>query len=86
MFNEESTVIHLLNTLVLDLRKSGNDARGYFEELRDSLLASSDQKQKSELLLRLKSGAKIVDYANFSPKQEAIWNELWQEVTRLLQN
>jgi hypothetical protein len=86
MVNEESAVIKLLNALSLDLRNSENRAHVYFQDMRDVLLANTNQKQKNELLLRIKSGAKIVDYANFSTKQEAIWNELWQEVTHLLQN
>ncbi|MES2150246.1 MAG: hypothetical protein V4508_10665 [Pseudomonadota bacterium] len=75
----------LLNTLEIELKKNGNGAENNISALRLKLLADENEKNVINLLTILKSSAKIMELADFTPKEEKLWLDVWAEASRLLE-
>jgi hypothetical protein len=85
MLRNMTTLINLLVELREDLKSSNNDAHNHINFLVDSLSKALTKAAQMSVLSQIKSGSKIVDYANFNLKQEKHWMMVWSEATRLLQ-
>jgi hypothetical protein len=75
-----------LRKLCADLIASKNPSSEYIDSLITKLSALNLSKETTkEILIQIKSGSKIIDYANFNHSQELQWLEIWKEATYLLE-
>lgn len=76
--------IGAVNNLIAELIGSGKiDTAKYFELLAKQIVGASDSKQLLELLDQLLSGASIIQYANFTHKEELLYEALYKAAMKL---
>lgn len=75
-----------LERLQDDLQQSGNEAHLYISSLLAELTLAENSNQVNPLLEQIKSSAKMIEYANFNQRQEALGMDMWNEASRLLQS
>ena len=83
-----------MNKIILDLeqledelKKSKNPAADYIYSLL-VIFKNKNVSQKKILntLKIIKSGSKIIEFADFNYRQELIWLEIWKDATNLLED
>lgn len=84
MAMETKTIVAQMLVLRDSLVSSGNGASNCLQFLIDELAACKSDQCVVRLLVQIKSGSKIVEFANFSCEQEGLWLEILAEATRLL--
>lgn len=81
---DTSLLCNLLTDLSNSLIRAKNPAHKYIDLLIDELTKKNPTVKHRELLQQIKSSAKMVEYANFTSQQEALWMKIWTEATQLL--
>lgn len=81
---DTADVKRLLRKLRDDLRRTGNGAQAYIDLLLSDL--DRDAPSEMEVLHQIKSFAKMIALADFTPRQEEIWRELWRAATQCLKS
>jgi|GEM_PF-4298550 len=77
-------ICQLLKTLSDDLKRSKNKAYEFVDSLINELTTQLTQKRTDVILTQIKSSAKMIEYANFTKRQEEMWMKVWIEAIRLL--
>jgi hypothetical protein len=86
MITVTKKLLQLLIELRNDLKLSNNDSYMYLESLVDTLSGDLTKTNPTPLLIQIKSGSKIVEYANFNPTQEKLWLAIWTETKKILES
>lgn len=82
----QTDFLNAVNNVITGLIASGkNDTARYFELLAKQIVVASDNRQSIELLDQLMSGGSIIQYANFSHKEELLYGMLY-EVAKKFKN
>jgi hypothetical protein len=86
MITVTEKLLQLLVKLRDDLKLSDNDSYKYFESLVNTLSGDLTKPNPTPLLIQIKSGSKIVEYANFNTTQEKLWLAIWTETKQILES
>jgi hypothetical protein len=74
-----------LANLRRELESSHNSAATYIQSLLLVLLDGNSSVDAIDSILRqIKSSSKIIDFANFTHRQELMWIEIWRDASSLL--
>lgn len=74
---KENLILKLKN-LAFILEKDNNKSFKYFLELAERI-KTADDKSLKDIAQEIASSSSIVQYANFTYKEELAWNEVWSE-------
>ena len=77
MFNK---LKNLIMELVIDLKKSGKqDTANFFMSINNKIENTNNREELKEIFNQLMSSASIIQYGDFSFKQEEIFNKIFTE-------
>ena len=83
MKNNRTALIEELELLVQELEKTNNSTTDFYRTLGAKLGQVSNEQELKEILEGILRSGAIVQYADYSHKQETTWNRMYEEAVKL---